>query len=74
VTTGQSSATELLGQFHLKRYDGKHSTESMMKLMRQELVGAEGSTLAGSSLPRSALVDTISAMANQTIAGPCSTC
>jgi glutamate--cysteine ligase catalytic subunit len=74
VTTGQSSATELLGQFHLKRYNGKHSTKSMMELMRQELVGAEASTLAGSSLPRSALVDTISAMANQTIAGPCSTC
>jgi glutamate--cysteine ligase catalytic subunit len=74
ITCGKIGAPDLLGRFHFERYGGQQSSKSMMERMRQELVGAEASTLAGSSLPRSALANTINAMAHQAMADPCHTC
>jgi glutamate--cysteine ligase catalytic subunit len=74
ITAGEAAAAELLGRFHLERFGGVDSSETMMERMRRELVGAEAGTLQGSSLPNSALYETLQSLASQPVAANCGGC
>lgn len=74
ITAGDIGAAELLGRFHTERFGGVESSEDMMERMRKELVGAEGGMLQGSSLPTSALHDTLLKLASAPVLANCGGC
>lgn len=66
ITSGRIAAPRLLGNFHSESFSVEDETpDTMMKKMVQKLEGREGGLLRGSTMPRSALRDTILSIAKE---------